>query len=199
MFSGTPILSRLLALTLFLCVFGLLPFTAWQAIGERRSTQHGEIARAERLLAEFQERRADIASLRAVEAGIREDATLRQPYLRGDNPTLAAARLQARIQSLVEAAGGRVTSTQILDPDTGAEPGAAKRFPRIGIRSQLQIDIEQLRQVFHAIESSRPYLFVDGLTIRAPVQRRSRRAAPQSDGTLVVTFDAFGYLWTGET
>jgi general secretion pathway protein M len=114
-------------------------------------------------------------------------------YFDAQTSALAGAQLQREVQDMVQAAGGRLISTQIL-------PSAAAEQPqRVSIRAQLQGDVETLLEVLHRIEQARPFLFVDQISVRATqrrtVRRRSARGAPasQQEGQLTVRLDVFGY------
>jgi general secretion pathway protein M len=122
-------------------------------------------------------------------------------YFDAETPALAGARLQSEVQEMVRGAGGRPISTQILPVDDSERP------PRVRIRTQMQGTTEALLDVLYKIESARPFLFVDQLSIRSTTPRarpqrnnRRRGRAPQpvrpgqQVGQLTVRLDIFGYV-----
>jgi general secretion pathway protein M len=117
-------------------------------------------------------------------------------YFDAETPGLAGATLQSEVQDMVRAAGGRPISTQILPVDESEQP------TRVRIRTQLQGTTDELLDVLYRIEASRPFLFVDQMSIRSTTPRRrnvrSRRgrqsAAQQNVGQLTVRLDIFGYV-----
>ncbi|HYH17544.1 MAG TPA: type II secretion system protein GspM [Azospirillum sp.] len=99
-------------------------------------------------------------------------------FLRGDTPALAGAALQALVGELARAHGVRLDSTQVLDDRD--EDG----FRRIAVGVRLGADVAALRTLFHAIETGRPRLLLDAVTVRAA----GSGAAP-----LEVRFTVYGY------
>jgi general secretion pathway protein M len=139
----------------------------YQALAEQRSLL------ADRL-AEQQERAASAAG-----------------YLTGPSDALAAAQLQDRVKSVVEAAGGELRSTQIL-PATRLEGNLG--FRRTTLRVQFVVTIQGLETTLYELETGQPYLIIDDVTVRQERIRRSRRDDPKSEPVLNVSFELFGYL-----
>jgi general secretion pathway protein M len=120
-------------------------------------------------------------------------------YFEAKTPALAGAELQRTVKKMVEAAGGQVTSTQLLPSPGDEQP------PKVRIRTQLKGTTDVLLDVLYQIEQARPFLFVEQLSVRAAAPRRratrtrrSRRfrRAPRSrvpEGQLTVRLDVFGY------
>ncbi len=108
-------------------------------------------------------------------------------YLQGATATLAAAELQRVAKEAVAADGGSVLSTQMLPVP------AAGDFQKVAIRVHMRGGVETLRSAFHRLETGKPYLFLDNVTIRAwnvAIRSRAGMQAAQLD----VHFDLFGYL-----
>ena len=107
-------------------------------------------------------------------------------FLKGASPALAAAEIQERAKGIVEASGAKLNSMQILAPrDDG-------RFRQISVTVQLTGNLPAIKKMLHALESSRPYLFVDNLSIRAPIFPTNRNA-PTTEPDLAIQFDLAGY------
>jgi len=117
-------------------------------------------------------------------------------YFDADTPALAGAQLQTQVQEMVRTAGARPISTQILPTDAQDDP------PRVSVRIQLQGTIEQLFQLLYQVESARPFLLIEQMSIRSqarssppPARRVNRRpVAPDNQDQLTVRLDIFGYF-----
>jgi general secretion pathway protein M len=129
---------------------------------------------------------SDLAGLRAELARLKAHQASAVGFMQSSNPSLAAADLQNRIKSSVEAARGELRSTQILPArDEGT-------FRRISIRGQIAVNTAALQRVFYELESATPFLFLDNIEIRARPARRS--TGPEDDPVLEVRFDLYGYM-----
>lgn len=111
-------------------------------------------------------------------------------YLEGPSDALAAAQLQDRVKSVVEAAGGELRSTQILPAaPVDGDPG----FRRTTLRVQFTVTIDGLAAALYELETGQPYLLIEDLTVREQRVRR-RRNQPASEPMLDVSLELFGYL-----
>ncbi len=157
-----------------------------------------QLARGTDQLQRYQRLVATLPGLRAELEREQANDDFKAFYFDAETPALAGARLQSEVQEVVRAAGARPISTQILPVDEDEQP------PRVRIRTQLQGTTDELLDVLYRIEESRPFLFVDQMSIRsttpraAPVRRNSRRVVRRSRsqaqvGQLTVRLDIFGY------
>ncbi len=106
-----------------------------------------------------------------------------------ETPALASADLQQLIKKAVVDAGGRLISTQVV-PENEEE-----HFIKTSVKVRMSGDTAALRNVLYEIETARPILIVDNLTIRATSGRRDRRTRtllPSNE--LNVNFDVSGYM-----
>jgi general secretion pathway protein M len=88
-------------------------------------------------------------------------------YLQSETDSLAKAELQRRVKQVVSSGKGEILSTQIVD--SGQEDG----FRRVAIRVRMKSTLQDSVSIFHKLESGKPYLFVEEITIRSrPVARR---------------------------
>ena len=108
---------------------------------------------------------------------------------------LALADLQKFIKAVVVDAGGQLTSTQVVPERNEGE------FVRLALNVRMTGDAAVLRDVLHAIEASKPLLFVEDLDIRPVVVRRIRRggAGSQSSNQLNLNFEVVGYMRANDT
>ncbi|MGR9106184.1 MAG: type II secretion system protein GspM [Gammaproteobacteria bacterium] len=104
-------------------------------------------------------------------------------------PALASADLQQLIKKAITDAGGRLISTQVV-PEEEEE-----HFIKTAVKVRMSGDTKALRNVLYQIETARPMLLVDNLTIRAMSGRRdprTRQILPSNE--LNVNFDVSGYM-----
>jgi len=120
-----------------------------------------------------------------------ERAAAAAGYLEGPSDALAAAQLQDRVKSVVEAAGGELRSTQIL-PAESLEGDLS--FRRTTVRVQIAVSIEGLAATLYELETGQPYLLIDDVTVRQERVRRRRRSEPEREPVLDVNLELFGFL-----
>ena len=109
-------------------------------------------------------------------------------YLSGETDALAGAELQELVNATVAKGGGGLRSVQILP--VKADGG----FRRIGVRVQMTATIAQVLRVLHGLEAGSTLLFVDNLEVSNRRARRRRNQPVETDPTLLVRLDLFGYL-----
>jgi hypothetical protein len=183
----TRIYSKALALSLLLLVLiavvELLAAPLWrmyqgnqQTIGELRDQLHRYTAVAAT--------RADTQGLlQRLEEHLEQDGlTLDQP-----NSGRAAAALQERVKTLVDAAGAKLMSTRML-PDKN-EGG----FQRVAAQVGLRATTDSLGPLLLGLEGDFPYLFLDRLSIVSR-GRRGGRSGPVASVPLDVKMEITGYL-----
>ncbi len=181
--------SVALLIPLLLLLAVALPW--WQ----RMQALDADYARGLDQLARYQRLVATLPALRAELAREQANDDFKAFYFDAETPALAGARLQSEVQEMVRGAGARPISTQILPVDAGEQPA------RVRIRTQLQGTTDELLDLLYRIESARPFLFVDQMSIRSTTPRAAnvRRRMPQrpagSDvGQLTVRLDIFGFI-----
>ncbi|MEM9302576.1 MAG: type II secretion system protein GspM [Pseudomonadota bacterium] len=126
-------------------------------------------------------------TLEAMRAEITETLRNGVGYLESRDRGLASAELAARFAESVARAEGCAIMTQRVLPATLHEPHA-----RVAISARLQCDAAELGAVLYQIEGSRPYVFVDKLTVlRGPAGRSGPRGSPS---TLDVSVEISAFL-----
>jgi len=173
-------MNRLLALLLLL----MLPLLAWYAVGE---PLRNEYVLGQRLLASEQEHllrvEAIASQLGDYQSKLRRqrlDQGLSRAVFQAGTETLAAAIVQQRVKSVVEARGGSLVSTQVL------QTVAAAPFTRIRINVRMLLSVPVLQRVLHDIEAQIPYLVVDQMLI---TKRHWRRTNKRSQAQLSESLD----------
>lgn len=106
-------------------------------------------------------------------------------YLKSTTEALAAADLQGIIKRIAGPHGMEVLSTQIM-PVT-EESG----FTRVALKVRMRGMLDGMIRVFYALETGQPYLFLENVSIRSRIHRRSNRDASQ---VLDVDFNLIGYM-----
>jgi len=108
-----------------------------------------------------------------------------QHFLMNTGPALAAAEIQGIAKSLIDAGGGRLISMQVAPYRD--EDG----YRRITVNVQFSSRMAGLRKILYAMETVRPYLLLDNVSIRS--QSRGGRDASPGNPELVAQFDVSGY------
>jgi hypothetical protein len=179
-----PSIRSVLALSILLCLILLgWGLVVSPLIEMPRDRQAGIAALADEL-----DRLRTIAALRPELA--RRAASLQAQFAAegglwaGASTAAIAARVQDRLRQVVSSSGGRVKST------SEAKEGTASTFRQVTIRFSIEGTLDTVQKTFAAIEASRPALFVDGLTIVAPMNAMARDKPP----TLNLDLDVTGYM-----
>lgn len=194
MFADNPVLSRTLAILLLAVVVASVWILLIAPVIDQRATYKAEIEGAKRLITAFEGRREKIGALKHEISALRNDRTRQAAYFTARNATLAAAKLQSRIKALTQAAGAALTSSQVLTTDDDKS-----ELQRVIVRVHMVGSVEAVRSIFHTLESGKPNVFLDNVTISANRARRTlrRRVNNRQDttGLLTVRYEAYGFLW----
>ncbi|RUQ32994.1 MAG: general secretion pathway protein [Candidatus Competibacteraceae bacterium] len=183
--------QRLAALALLVLLGGVFYLLVDQGLLARYRYYRDYLEQKQILLARMERLAASREPIQQQITKIRQDQTLARQYLPQTAPALAAAELQQRVRSVVEAAGGALRSTQALPP---VEEGGAVK---VAVSVMLTGDTDHLQKILYDLESQTPLLFVDNLEISA---RETRQRLPNGRLTnysrvqLSVQFEVWGYL-----
>lgn len=182
----TPRLSRLLALALLVLVIAV-PYLCIvrpyiETLREGRETLAETLALRDRYVALA----AAGPGIDAKAASLREEGDGEAAYLQGASEALVSADLQNRVKTVVQANGGVLNSTQILDATS--EEG----FRRLAVRVRMSGGSEALYKVLYALGTERPFLFIDNIDINARTIRL--REGQGETIELMVSFDLFGFM-----
>ncbi len=179
--------SRTAALSLLVFVIGALylllvspVIEAYRSTDEASREALEQLARYEHISKTNPNRKAELEKLSKQQSrsGV---------YLAGDTDALAAAGLQEDVSAKIKKNGGKVRSMQILPVRTDGE------FKRVSVRVQLTATLGSFARILYALESGKPYVFIDNLDVK---NRRARKAkkGTEEDPELVIRFDLYGYL-----
>ena len=182
----TPRLSRLLALALLLLAIAVPYLVIVRPYLETLREDRESLAEALSLRDRYLSVAAAGAAVDGWRQTLSDEGDGGAAYLQGASEALVSADLQNRVKTVVQGNGGVLNSTQILDATS--EEG----FRRVAVRVRMSGGSEALYKVLYALETERPFLFVDNIDINA----RSMRAREGQAETieLMVSFDLFGYM-----
>lgn len=182
--SQSRILAILLLVVVLLLLFRILLWPlwlSWSDYGDRIDSLENRIAVYERLVSGMD---ADQQRLEQLQASL----PTTDWYLSETTPALAAASLQQLLLRQVNQTSAQVISTQITNT-SGNSP-----LPAISIQVHIRGELDDLVNLLYALESSKPVLFIDSLTVlsnprRQVSNRPNRRRVPALD----IRFDLTGY------
>lgn len=187
----SPAAGRIVALALLAAAVALPYRLIVAPLQERYQELSDEADSRREVLARYQRLADSREQLRQRLQVLRDNPAAQAGFLIGDSETLVAAELQNLVRSIVERAGGRLESTQILPSVTD---GA---FRRVTLRVRMSADVDGLFRILYDLESMLPYLFLDSVDIVSRERRGSRQTPEAGAGTLSVSYDVFGYMRAG--
>jgi general secretion pathway protein M len=113
--------------------------------------------------------------------------------LDGSSDAIASAALQADIKGLVEEAGAKLSSSEVLTPSPEGN------FRRVGVRVVFSGDLKLVTQILRGVETSRPVLSIGDFSLHTgggpgkSGDSDDEDTAAGNGGTLAVTLDVYGY------
>ncbi len=179
--------SRTAALSLLVFVIGALyllivspVIEAYRSTDEASREALEQLARYEHISKTNPNRKAELEKLSKQQSrsGV---------YLAGDTDALAAAGLQEDVSAKIKKNGGKVRSMQILPVKADGD------FKRVSVRVQLTATLGSFARILYALESGKPYVFIDNLDVKNRRARKSKKGT-EEDPELVIRFDLYGYL-----
>jgi len=186
----SPMASRVIALILLVGAIAVPYVFIVQPLVEKHREYRDTIAHYQDQLLRYRRIAADRPQLQARYEQLQRDPISQDAYLSGESEALVAANLQNRVKTVIEANGGRLASTQILQ--SGDEDG----FRVVTIRVRMNADIDAASKTFYALEAGQPSLFVDSVDIsarQARRRRRNRKTVPENVN-LNINYDVYGYM-----
>lgn len=115
-------------------------------------------------------------------------------FLAEPTAELASAALIQQLEQVVgdASAGGR--GCAIVNRTPLGDEGRGDRYRKVAVQVRLRCGNAETLAVLHALESARPWLFVDALTITAQRYFAVPGSAQPQQGGLDVGFNLYGYL-----
>jgi general secretion pathway protein M len=150
--------SRIAALGLLAAVLTLVVLWVAMPIVQRFQELVQSIEQQRGELEQYTAFAAQAASVRTLEQR-RQAELARGEFLPGDNEQVIQTNLQNAVSGIAQASNIRIRSARKLSERERAP------FKLAGLGINLTSDIEALQKFLHAIETARPYLFVEAASI----------------------------------
>lgn len=190
MMNPSKMQSRVAALALLLVTVVAGLWLMFYPVVSLHVAQAEEIERKERQLTRFHQLADSQEALQRELATLRRRNPAASYYVAGETPAIASANMQQYLKQVVERNGGELISTQILTADGD---GAAQSS---SLKVHLRGNIESSAQIVYLLESGRPLLFIDELSISARRVRGKTAGAPP-EIALDLNFELTGYIKEG--
>lgn len=113
----------------------------------------------------------------------------RRFFLKNTAANLASAELSEMVKAAVESNGGRITTSQNVQPKDD------EAFKQIGANVQFFASTTNLQRILSAIEMQQPYVAVANITVRPVNAFRGFKPAPGQDPELIVQLDAIAWAF----
>ncbi len=181
MWRMSKTMSRIAALGLLATVLALVVLGVAMPIVQRFQELAQAIEDQRWQLDQYTAVAAQGANVRPLEQQRQAELALGE-FLPGESELVVQANLQTTLTGLAQASGVRIRSARKL-PDRERAP-----FKLAGMGINLTTDIESLQRLLHAIETARPYLFVEAADI-SPLG--GANPAPGEPPMLEVRLDIF--------
>ena len=166
--AGNDRIGRLTAVGLFLLLVAallLLTFGAGFALFEQERDQAASVLRVTGQVRAVIERQQAVADGLA---GIDKQQLLETVYLTAPNAAVAVATLQDRITTLAALSGAQMRRISVVD-GSGATA-------RVSVQAQVSGNLDQLSSFLIGVESNRPLLTIEQISIMRMRTRRTRNA-----------------------
>jgi len=186
--------NRWYALLLLLGVLGMVYLLVVQPLFA------SPLAEIEAKVGDLQARNARLRSLLLMRPQIEHrltelDAQGGGGFLAQPSAELATAALVQQLEQVVSESspGGRGCAIVNREP-LADEPAVQERYKRVTVQVRLRCGNAETVKVLHALESARPYVFVDELQITAQRYFAVPGNETPQEGGLDVSFNLYGYV-----
>ncbi|MBF0218660.1 MAG: hypothetical protein HQL49_03905 [Gammaproteobacteria bacterium] len=171
------------AVTFLILLLGIATLLPWwqqlQRYHEEIDDRLFNIERLQRIVAQTTPLLGAIEQLQASQGGLSQT-------LSGQTEALAAAELQQLLKSALERVKGELINTQIIQyPAAEEEP-----YQKVVLRVQLRLATDRIAALLYQLESGRPLLFIDNLTL-------NRSGSSDGVAAVMFNFDLAGYIDRG--
>ncbi len=113
----------------------------------------------------------------------------RRFFLKNTAPNLASAELSEWVKGTIEGNGGRITTSQNVQPKDD------DRFKQIGVNVQFFAISPNLQKILAALETQQPYAVVANITVRPVNAFRGFKPTPGQQPEVVVQLDAIAWAY----
>ncbi|MCL2297769.1 MAG: type II secretion system protein GspM [Proteobacteria bacterium] len=184
----TPLQSR--GLAFLLLILALVGVSAAIAVPTLKLHYRYDkaIAQQQDLLGRYQRM---IAQKPQVETALEEvrQRDGRRFFFKNTAANLAGAELQELVRAGIERSGGRVTTSQNIAPKEDGD------FYKISVNVQFFATTENLQKAIQALESQKPYLIIDGMTLRPMNTNRNFKPAPGQEPEINAQIEVSGWAY----
>lgn len=181
--------NRAAAVSLLLLLIALVGVLLINPLWERYASNRDLIADLEDKVVRFESVATREAELERQFSTLERTSNLGELTLQADSATLAAADLQERVKAAVQAAGGSLTSTQVLEPEK------VSSFERVSVNVRMTGSTPAVQKSLYSLETGSPVLVIDDLLVvtrRTTVRLGAKRTEQQQDW-LDVRFKVSGF------
>jgi general secretion pathway protein M len=158
MWRMSKTMSRIAAVGLLAATVAVLVLWVALPIAQRFQELAQAIEDQRRQLEQYTAFAGQDASVRTLEQRRQAELALTE-FLAGENELVVQANLQTTVTGVAQASGIRIRSARKL-PERERAP-----FKLTGLGVNLTADIENLQRLLHALETARPYLFIEAANI----------------------------------
>jgi general secretion pathway protein M len=178
-------MQALLLLLVAVVIVTLLVFIPWWNKNSFYDEQQQVLqSRLERYAAVISQKKMLSEQLAAAENQLKNSDV----YFRAATAELAGAELQLRIKALVDSSGATLISTQNLGVSATSGPTT------ISVRVRLSGDIDSLARILYELETEKPVVIIENLSMRAKRVSSRRQRTRQVDHLVDLNFDLVGFL-----
>jgi general secretion pathway protein M len=188
--------DRWLALALLLVVSGLLWLLLWPLFGQPLQQANAE-------LAELQTRDARLRSVLGQKTLVEQRLAALAArgggsgFLSEPTAELATAGLIQQLEQVVSEASPGSRGCALVNRTPLGDEAQNGRYRRVTVQVRLRCGNAETLAVLHALQSARPYLFIDGMAITAQRYFAVPGSGQPQEGGLDVNFNLYGYLRPG--
>ena len=186
--SLSPPVRRIIAVALLVVAIALPYRLIVQPLLEAYAEGSEEVYKQQEMLVRYRKLADSRAHLQARLEQLQAEPSSQAGYLTGESETLVAAELQNLVRTTVERNGGRLQHT---------DPAGDKRRRVPARGAKMSTDTDGLFKIVYDLESTLPYLFLDGIDIASRERRVRGSASGPEAGTLSVSYDVYGYMRSG--
>lgn len=183
--------SRLVAILLFVIVLILVYLLCfhWFIL---RHLEHGrEIGALAEQLGRYQRVAMQKSDYEQRLQELQERKSDESLFLEGNDFNEAAAQMSERLSQMIRVQAEE--SCQIVSRQP-VRSRVEERFQRVTVNVRMRCEIEDLKKVLYALETSVPMIIADEVTVIKPRARRSSRNRSVSNNILDIRFNMYGYL-----
>lgn len=191
----SPVTSRFAAVSLLVLVIVFAVFYVLVPLGHFYLDKYDSLNNLQQQLSRFEYLVANEENINTELKRINDLGADGDLFLSGNKKSIASANLREFLNEAVKRSGGQLVSSQDYDAET-IESATA-----IGLRLQVNGEVKNLVDLLHELESARPIVFIDNLSVtssssrlRQSKSRRTRTTTAPKRSSLDIRMDVVGYL-----